>query len=229
MEQSKFYQIKNVTECEYTLVGCDGSVITRPIQEVDKIASAFTIQDAKDGDVLTFKNNIGGIIICKSPTDYDTGSYCRLMDYNFINKEESGWDSRLLVPAPKEGRDLLFQKMKKVGYEWDAEKKELKKFSINDIAQTTEVQQKPTAWSEEDIEMFGSILSTLGICMNNPTIPKEVRDIHKKEYDWFNELYNREIPQPQQEWSEEDFGILNGIINYIACSDSPEGFEKWID
>jgi hypothetical protein len=58
MKQSKFYQIKNITEHEYTLVGCDGSVITRPIQDVDKLASAFTIQDAKDGDVLVCKGNI---------------------------------------------------------------------------------------------------------------------------------------------------------------------------
>ena len=30
------------------------------------------------------------------------------------------------TPATKEQRDLLFQKMKEAGYEWDAEKKELK-------------------------------------------------------------------------------------------------------
>ena len=32
-----------------------------------------------------------------------------------------------IKPATKEQRDLLFQKMHKDGYEWDAEKKELKK------------------------------------------------------------------------------------------------------
>ncbi len=30
-------------------------------------------------------------------------------------------------PATKEQRDLLFQKMEEAGYEWDGEKKELKK------------------------------------------------------------------------------------------------------
>lgn len=30
-----------------------------------------------------------------------------------------------VYPATKEQRDLLFQKMKEVGYEWDSEKKEL--------------------------------------------------------------------------------------------------------
>ena len=32
-----------------------------------------------------------------------------------------------VAPATKEQRDLLFQKMKEAGYEWDAEKKELRK------------------------------------------------------------------------------------------------------
>ena len=51
-ESELFYQIKNVTEHEYTLVDCNGNVTTLPIQEVDKTASVFTIEDAKDGDVL---------------------------------------------------------------------------------------------------------------------------------------------------------------------------------
>ena len=40
-------------------------------------------------------------------------------------------------PASKEQRDILFSKMKKAGYEWDAEKKELKK-----------IKQKPVELSE---------------------------------------------------------------------------------
>lgn len=43
-----------------------------------------------------------------------------------------------LVPATKEQCDLLFQKMKEAGYEWNAEKKELKM-----------IEQTPT-WSEDD-------------------------------------------------------------------------------
>ena len=97
--------------------------------DIENVARLWTIDDAKDGDILTFNNNVCtmGIIICKSPTSYDTKSYCRLIDEHFIGKEESGWDSRLLVPATKEQRELLFSKMKEAGYEWDSEKKELRK------------------------------------------------------------------------------------------------------
>lgn len=126
MEQSKFYQIKNVTEHEYTLVGCDGSAITRPIQDVDKSASAFTIQDAKDGDVLTTKDavfifkhmDVAGLSLCRS--------YCEVIGNSKLGL---GFDFPIQTvhPATKEQRNFLFKKIKEEGYEWDAEKKELKK------------------------------------------------------------------------------------------------------
>lgn len=108
----------------------------------DKDAHLWTtIQDAKDGDVLVFKNNIGGIIICKSPSDYDTRSYCRLIRDNLINKEESGWDSTLLVPATKKQRDTLFAKMKEAGYAFDFEKKELKKLGQPEVTKTSDQEE----------------------------------------------------------------------------------------
>lgn len=97
------------------------------VKECDEKSHLWTIQDAKDGEVLAFKNNIGGIIICKSPTDYDTRSYCRLVSDNLINKEESGWDSTLFVPATREQRDTLMKAMVDAGYTFDFDKKELKK------------------------------------------------------------------------------------------------------
>lgn len=106
----------------------------------------WTIQDAKDGDVLAFKNNIGDIIICKSPTNYNTRSYCRLVNEYLIKREESGWDSTLLVPTTKEQRELLFKKMKEAGYQWNPDKKELKKVD------------KKIAWSEDDEEFYNDII-----------------------------------------------------------------------
>lgn len=83
-------------------------------------------------------------------------------------------------------------------------------------------EQKPAEWSEEDVEMFGNVLSTLSICSNNPDIPIDVRKMHQKEYAWFEELYNRVQPQPKQEWSEKDEqfkierkAILNDVIAHL--------------
>ena len=143
MEQSKFYQIKNVTEHEYTLVGCDGSVITRPIQDVDKSASVFTIQDAKDGDILATLNDI---LIFKEFLPKDCGvSYCHYdfgcstPQFNF-NKDDNWYFGKeaIIHPATKEQRDQLEKAMADAGYTFDFEKKELKKI------------EKKSSWSEED-------------------------------------------------------------------------------
>lgn len=128
MEQSKFYQIKNVTEHEYTLVGCDGSVITRSIQEIDKSASAFNIEDANDGDVLC----LGGVIaIFKKYIGQEKCicycSFCEEVGFEIPieNGEDNVYGCTNTTPATKERRDLLFAKMKEAGYEWNADKKEL--------------------------------------------------------------------------------------------------------
>lgn len=126
-EDGVIFQIVKILDNTYTYKTNEGKEYSCSHYSLENDAHLWTIQDAKDGDVLAFKNNICGIIICKSPTDYDTRSYCRFVSDNFINKEESGWDSTLLIPATKEQHDLLFQKMNEDGYEWDAEKKELKK------------------------------------------------------------------------------------------------------
>lgn len=126
MEQSKFYQIKNITEYEYTLVGCDGSVITRPIQDVDKTASVFTIQDAKEGDVLCWYDS-KCIVLFKNI--YDKESF---NSYGFIGHCTGTFESRLSYhdiegahPATQEQCDLLFQKMKEAGYEWSSDHRKL--------------------------------------------------------------------------------------------------------
>lgn len=152
MEQNKFYQIKNVTEHEYTLVGCDGSVIIRPIQDVDKSALAFTIQDAKDGDVLA-SELCDSIILFRGIKDDNIDFYC---DYDFSKIDIPGdrftvnngqhygnvEDSKDFYPATKEQRDTLMKAMADAGYTFDFEKKELKK-----------IEQKPATMSlDEAIE-----------------------------------------------------------------------------
>ena len=153
------WEITEITVLDYVLRAQNGNIVDDTISYTDEQFNLWTIADAKDGDVLVFKNNISGTIICKSPTYYDTKSYCRLVSDNLINKEESGWNSTLLVPATKEQRDLLFQKMHEAGYEWDAEKKELKKFHVIDegkdemdycFTKMMNGEKVSTAWSETE-------------------------------------------------------------------------------
>ena len=125
MEQSKFYQIKNITEQEYTLVGCDGSVITRPIQDVDRLASAFTIKDAKKGDVLVDKyNNIGIFQECEGICWHSyiyLGCDDKLRGFSIGSSHEQT-DTH---PATKEQCDTFMKAINNAGYEWNAKTKTL--------------------------------------------------------------------------------------------------------
>lgn len=86
----------------------------------------WTIQDAKDGDVLVASD--GSIFLFAGVVDCACKYYVALTTDNYvkINREVKGgyWEtSRAVYPATKEQRDLLFHKMKEAGYEWDNEKK----------------------------------------------------------------------------------------------------------
>jgi len=81
--------------------------------------------------------------------------------------------------------------MEEAGYEWDAEKKELRK-----------VEQEPD-WSEEDEQMYIEIIYILAGFRGN-----EVK------LDWLKSIKDRVQPQ-KQEWSDVDKDILFRTINNL--------------
>lgn len=166
----------------------------------------WTIQDAKNGDILCCES--GWTCIFKTLVNDETfSSYC------FMDKTkwfcETGSEGHTLkeefikayngkiYPATKEQRDLLFKKMRESGYEWDAQKKELKK-----------IEQKP--WSEEDGQMIEAIIQLLydtrsENCWN--CIFVKVKDKRKeitftKIENWLKSLKDR--VQPQSQWKPSD-------------------------
>lgn len=90
----------------------------------------WTIQDAKDGDVLASGN--GHIILVKesigSPWGYRLSCHCAVLYDGTFEPRESHVNPEKFFPATKEQRDLLFQKMEEEGYQWNYVKKELVKF-----------------------------------------------------------------------------------------------------
>lgn len=204
MEQSKFYQIKNITEHEYTLVGCNGSVITRPIQDVDRLASAFTIQDAKDGDVLADGNL--SFIFKKIDTNKYSYAYCGISvdgGFKIESDGESGeWTwMQDIKPATKEQRELLFQKMKEAGYEWDVNKKELKKIELSCFESAlftafSDAWQSYLQGEEVDVKQWA----------------KE----HSKE---LLEAVKEELKGHNPAWGEEDENRFKNLIELVKQSD----------
>ena len=139
--EPKFYKGEWITNCgwivkiveakplDYILQSQHGNIIDDTISYVDEHFHLWTIADAKPGDVLAFNNDT--IVIFKDLYNSSTfHSYCHIEDGMFdISKDElpDWWEGKGFQPATKEQRDLLFQRMKEAGYEWDTEKKEPKK------------------------------------------------------------------------------------------------------
>ena len=101
-----------------------------PMKLTEKNYHLWSIKDAKPGDVLYCKSSgIEYIVMSKGVNE--SGNIDSYFRYNSLNgfgvDVPSVFSSRHddITPATKEQRDLLFQKMKEAGYEWDAEKLEL--------------------------------------------------------------------------------------------------------
>lgn len=125
--KDKCYKV-NYNGCGYELVDQNGLSTSLEYGTVDKSAHLWTIQDAKDGDVL----QLGVVTVIFQ--EYIGNGNCKCYysvcngEFEIPTKDES-YGTFNATPATKEQRDLLFSKMRESGYEFDFEKKELKKLS----------------------------------------------------------------------------------------------------
>lgn len=114
----------------YTVINIDGLESRYEHSTIDDIAYLWTIQDAIDGDILTVSRYGEWIGIFKAHTGCTFTSHCFLNGFlEFVNNPNrcKSHGTHGIHPATKEQCDLLFQKMREAGYEWDTDKKELKK------------------------------------------------------------------------------------------------------
>lgn len=103
------------------------------IESIDKKYHLWTIQDAKDGDVLTVESIKGYlspfVAIYKKQSEEYFDSYCFMgFDGKFYEGEE-GHVIEGIHPATKKQRDTLMKVMADAGYTFDFDKKELKMIS----------------------------------------------------------------------------------------------------
>lgn len=130
--------IVNIDDDKYEVEFIDGGKGFLHIEYVDKYFHLWSIEDAKDGDVLVSLSKMHPFIFnghYDEDTDY-VYAYCGISDIikddsfyfdKYPDEEFKVWDSAENVrPATRDQRNLLFSKMKDSGYEWDAENKDLK-------------------------------------------------------------------------------------------------------
>lgn len=125
-DHNSIYQIEKIENYEYTLRHILGGSMSLSFSHGNMIR-AWTIEDAKDGDVLKEDSCI--FIVEKMNPNETAIVHCCLFDDGEFDLTGSTlkFEVDSTKPATKEQRELLFSKMKEAGYEWDTEKKELKK------------------------------------------------------------------------------------------------------
>ena len=129
------YQVEKKENYEYTLRHISGGSLCLSFSD-EELIREWTIQDAKDGDVICYRDEIslykhdiknytkqettfGGFIYycCYDSKRFITDSF-----YTLTKQDEMD-----IHPATKEQRDSFMKVINNAGYEWDIKKKELKK------------------------------------------------------------------------------------------------------
>lgn len=124
------FLIKSTINGYCTLEDIKGNIISPCLPPCESETHLWTIEDAKDGDILVGKD--GRPFIFTGEFDIQDGNptaYCGINSNDkFITGKGSHWTFKDgIKPATKEQRELLFQQMKGACYTWDSENKELRK------------------------------------------------------------------------------------------------------
>ena len=107
----------------FTYYFSEGNITSQGWSVAEDDYHLWTIADAKDGDVLALNGKPFIYSSHKYGKNYCYIDECGQLRVNFSLVFEGNY----VCPATKQERDLLFSKMREVGYEWDADKKELHK------------------------------------------------------------------------------------------------------
>jgi hypothetical protein len=162
----------------YKTVETDGTERYDSYDFIDRNFKLWTIQDAKNGDVLLSKHNQPFIYNGIFDEEY-VGAYCGICCLGIDLLEATlpcNWSCKEGVkPATKEQRDTLFTKMNEAGYEFDFKDKELRK-----------IEKQVPKWSEEDEDNLNLAIYHIR-CDDIPYSPHDVEPI----VDWLNSIKQR--------------------------------------
>ena len=190
-----------------------GNLQHRDTDIIEKEYHLWTIQDAKDGDVLA--GSKGDVILMFrgiGNTEWDDviDYHCYYDCYRecFVVQEDVEYWGNIknnqLKPATKEQRDLLFEKMDKAGYMLVEGNKELKLLITNDgnFEPCDEKQNRHKVWTYNDYDKIKSIEYLL-----------HELDNHNFD-DWFNHVLNNDECKPivVKKFSEGDWIVKKGHV-----------------
>lgn len=201
----------------------------------------YTIQDAKDGDVLSNGTTI--FIFKDLLSDGSVMSYC---DYDIDSGESDAFCPlsmnlmcSKITPATKEQCDTLFTKMKEAGWEWSTKKNELKKidneevngedYSIDSLFHAQRILEKTLGkvdgyQSDDGILEHKCAISTVKkLYEKKPTAwTEEDENLYQDTLDAFEALGNDLDPL-------EDWGRLYDWLKSLKDRVQPQPKQKWTE
>jgi hypothetical protein len=209
----------------------DGDALS--VSFVDETYHLWTLDDANPGDMLSGKiDGDNYILIFKQVKEgwVETyGHYYDVVDRFCAPSQLFCRDYQgTFVPATKEQRDTLFAKIKEAGYEWDAEKKELKKIeqkpACSDDKKLTDVNHEyfSELLENNDSEDINDYAYQVAYCMSHDWIEEtatwdDVQKACKLGAKW------QKKHDVSEEWNKEDekmISRLRDIVEKYAFSHS---------
>ena len=164
----------------YTLLEQDGNILSGTIENIQHNHHLWTIEDAKNGDVLEFGDHgrlVIGILSFVNKTTGKVDVSCLLEGDKFKVGAFYNLDTVKPHPVTKEQCDLFFRKMKEARYEWDAEKKTLRK-----IIQNPNGKVEPK-FHESDWIIFNGLILHIDEVVDGYYKTTSIGGIHNS-YDW---------------------------------------------
>jgi hypothetical protein len=212
-------QILDIQKQYYVGLDIDGNDFTSSRFLSDDKIHLWTIQDAKDGDVLTTDT---WTFIFKKYQDKSVCYHCAASAFNNFSISDTGeFDSNYVHPATKEQRDTLFAKIKEAGYEWDADMKELKEIGFNpdDLIEESHQQQaddlidmvteKSAEWSEEDEKIHRKCICAMRASACG--FPEEEKFVEQVD-NWLKSLKERYTWKP----SDVQMDAVKDALDYLG-------------
>ena len=155
--------IESISDTKYNLQCKDGFHEKMSIEYIDRNWHIWTIQDAKDGDVLAVDSM--PFIYNGNKNEVTVGAYCGFNAKHLFSFAYNYVINQNITPATKEQQELLFVKIKEEGYIWDEAIKKLTK-KIGDVKKirydSLNCQKNVCLnWSKDDDKILDKIVSSL--------------------------------------------------------------------
>lgn len=215
--------VTEINPTYYTVDELNGRTYNYNMSTANRDCHIFTIQDAKKGDVLVDEDKHYGnsIFIYRNMLSNTVARcYVRLYNSSITTYEEDvthGVSFAKVYPADQSQKETLFKAMTDAGYQWDVEKKELKKLvdkeqikkNLQDNNFRRMFEQNP-AWSEEDEKTFGYLEDIVNFCYCNQYVVnvqtcERVRQL----------VFRLKSLCFQSKWSKDDITRINEIIETL--------------